>query len=116
MKDFYLDNLMKEYKTSLKYDKYKEYYRPPKPLKKGQFGWSDKQQWIFKFENNYGASVVKHWGSFGWDDDLFELAVIKYIDKDKWHLCYDTQITHDVIGYLTNDEILELLEKIKGLD
>ena len=21
-------------------------------------------QWIFKFDNSYGASVIKHWGSY----------------------------------------------------
>ena len=71
----------------------------------------------FKFENNYGASVVKHWGSYGFDEDLFELAVLKYDDKNdnNGDLCYDTPITGDVIGYLTNDEVLELLEEIKNL-
>ncbi len=72
----------------------------------------------FRFENNYGASVIKHFGSYGFEGDLFELAVIRYNPKNKnsiGDLCYDTPITNDVIGYLTNDEVLELLEKIKNL-
>lgn len=71
----------------------------------------------FKFENNYGASVIKHFGSYGYEEDLFELAVIIFKDKDDKHgcLCYNTPITNDVIGNLTNDEVLKLLEKIKNL-
>lgn len=69
----------------------------------------------FKFDNDYGASVVKHFGSYGYEDDLFELAVLKYNKNGKSHLCYDTEITNDVEGYLTNDDVLKLLNKIKQL-
>ena len=33
-----------------------------------------------------------------------------------YDLTYSTPITDDVIGYLTNAEVLELLEKIKKLE
>lgn len=73
--------------------------------------------WVFKFENNYGASVIKHWGSYGFENDLFELAVLEYDEDDlnKYHLTYDTPITDDVCGHLTNKEVMELLERIRGL-
>lgn len=108
-------------KTDLKYKKYKE-FEIIIPNKK-EF---DKQFKIFspytfshrfKFENGYGASVIKHWGSYGFENDLFELAVLKFDKKDgTGSLCYDTEITDDVIGYLNNDEVLDLLEKIKNLE
>ena len=72
-------------------------------------------QKIFKFDNMYGASVVKHKYSYGGDVGLWELAVIKYQDKDKWDIVYDTGITDDVIGYLTDDDVCILLEQIKQL-
>ena len=72
-------------------------------------------QKIFKFDNMYGASVVKHKYSYGGDVGLWELAVIKYQDKDKWDIVYDTGITDDVIGYLTDDGVCILLEQIKQL-
>lgn len=31
-------------------------------------------------------------------------------------LCYDTPITDDVIGYLTSDEVFDLLDKIEQLE
>lgn len=41
---------------------------------------------------------------------LNELAVLKHGE-----LCYDTPITDDVIGYLTSDEVYELLDRIEQL-
>ena len=71
--------------------------------------------YIFKFENNYGASVVKTDSSYGGDQDLWELAVIRFNSYDNYELDYDTPITNDVLGYLTNDEVKELLRQIKEL-
>lgn len=79
---------------------------------KDPFSW----QWIFAFENGYGASIVKHYFSYGFEEDLFELAVITYDeDTDEWDLVYDTEITDDVIGDLSNEEVMDLLYKIKNL-
>ena len=72
--------------------------------------------YIFRFPNNYGASVVKTIISYGHEDDLWELAVIKWWCDDEWDLDYDTPITDDVIGYLTDERVRELLEEIKGLE
>lgn len=94
-----------EKKTPLEYEQYKKYYAGTR---------QEGQQWIFKFENNYGASVVKHYGSYGFEDDLFELAVL-YFDGEDYHLTYNTPITNGVIGYLTNEDVIKYLEKIKNL-
>lgn len=72
-------------------------------------------QYVFKFENNYGASVVKHGGSYGHSQDLWELAVLMYDDLNNRELCYDTPITEDVEGYLTDENVRDLLAKIKEL-
>ena len=71
-------------------------------------------QYKFRFDNNYGASVIKHFGSYGHEADLWELAVLKF-DKDDWDLCYTTPITDDTIGWLSNSEVWDLLQKIKEL-
>lgn len=75
-------------------------------------------QYIFRFPNGYGASVVKHDFSYGHEDDLWELAVTKYENSSadaEWDLCYDTPITADVEGFLTDEMVRDLLGKIKGL-
>jgi len=63
------------------------------------------------FDNGYGASVVKHEYSYGGKDGLYELAVL---DKNG-ELCYDTPITEDVIGYLRDIDVTDVMEKIQKL-
>lgn len=73
-------------------------------------------QYLFKFENGYGASVIKHGGSYGHREDLWELGVIKWNeDGSDWHLTYETDITDDVIGSLTDEAVRGLLQEIKEL-
>ena len=74
----------------------------------------DGVQYMFRFDNGYGASVVKHFGSYGSNADLWERAVIKYTGE-RWHLTYDTDITDDVEGWLTDANVRDLLERIKNL-
>lgn len=93
--------------TKLKYDRFEKYLHKVTEV--------SNLQYIFKFDNNYGASVVKNSVSYGHALDLFELAVIKFTDEFTWDLCYTTEITDDVIGYLTNNGVLNLLEAIKNL-
>ena len=65
-------------------------------------------QKVYKFPNGYGASVVKHKGSYGYAQGLWELAVLD-INGD---LCYNTEITSDVIGHLNDPEVDNLLGQI----
>ena len=74
-------------------------------------------QYVFRFENDYGASVIKNNGSYGHNDDLWELAVLKFYGPDEcqWDLNYETPITDDVIGWQTDEQIRDLLKRIKEL-
>jgi len=62
------------------------------------------------FNNGYGASVIKTDRSYGGKDGLYELAVL--FDG---LISYDTPITDDVLGHLTEGEVTELLQKIEAL-
>lgn len=75
-------------------------------------------QYIFRFANDYGASVIKlpdiHTGSCV--GRLWELAVIEFGDLFHGYiLSYDTPIADDVVQNLTDTEVRELLGKIKEL-
>ena len=71
----------------------------------------DGHGYIYEFNNGFGASVVKHSGSYGNDRGLYEIAVL---DSDG-DLCYSTPITDDVIGYANEEKVLDTLHRIKSL-
>lgn len=91
-------NFMEKYKEYLKFDN--EHLGGPHK--------------VYKFPNNYGASVIKNEWSYGGKDGLWEVGVILF-DGDNYELTYSTPITNDVLGYLTDEEVCETLEQIKNL-
>ena len=74
---------------------------------------ANSNQLLYKFSNGYGASVIT--GGYGSSDCPYELAVVKFDPEDNWDLCYDTEITGDVLGWLTTNEVIALLNRIEDL-
>ena len=74
--------------------------------------WDKYPRHKYVFKNGYGASIIHNPYSYG-----LELAVLKYDNENEgWDLCYDTEITGDVVGYINGAEELEvLLKKISEL-
>jgi hypothetical protein len=68
-------------------------------------------QAIERFDNGYGASVVCTPYTYGGKEGLYELAVL---DNDG-HLTYATPVTNDVLGYLSEQDVTEVLIKIQQL-
>ena len=66
------------------------------------------------FDNGYGVSIVKFPGSYGAEEGLYELAVLKGVEEN-WEICYDTPITEDVLGHLTEEHITNLLFQVQSL-
>lgn len=64
------------------------------------------------FPNGFGASVVRSEYSYGGKDGLYELAVI---EEETGEITYNTPITDDVIGYLTEEGVSVLLAEIELL-
>jgi len=71
-------------------------------------------QKLYRFENGYGASVIKHAMSYGGAEGFWELGVVQWRGNNYW-LVYDTPITDDVVGELTIEEVEEILTQIKHL-
>ncbi|EAW7167941.1 hypothetical protein FG264_14540 [Listeria monocytogenes] len=67
------------------------------------------EQILYKFPNNYGASVVSGPFTYG-----LELAVIYFSNKN-WDIDYDTPITNDVLGHLNKESLKQALEEIYNL-
>ena len=73
-----------------------------------------KGQTLYKFPNGFGASIVFHTGSYGYEQGLCEIGVIDWLG-DKWTLNYSTSVTGDVIGYLDSEQRDRTLEDIFNL-
>lgn len=78
--------------------------------------------YTFKFDNGLGASIIKTKDcSYGNEDDLWELAIIQWWHPYEYHLTCMKDITgndddnDDVYGYLTDEEVRDLLKRIKEL-
>ena len=72
------------------------------------------------FENGYGVSVVRFEMSFGYgsytdNENEWELAIL-IGNKDSWELTYNTNITDDVIGHLTESEVSHVMKQVQELD
>lgn len=72
----------------------------------------DGKQLLADYPNNYGASVIQNRYSYGGREGLYEIAV-RHLPSDT--LCYATPVTNDVIGYLSEDEVVATLHKIAAL-
>ena len=85
-------------------------------------------QYIFKFDNNYGASVIKRSGSYGYEEDLWEIGFISFDENNDWHLDYDVTgangkkeffddiFRSDVVeGFLSEKDVMNILRRIRDL-
>ena len=66
------------------------------------------------FDNGHGASIIKTPYGYGGKEGFYGLAVIK-ANENGWDLNFNTPITNNVLGYLTENDLLNYLEKIKKL-
>jgi hypothetical protein len=57
------------------------------------------------------VSVVSHSHSYGGRDGLYEIAVLDSDDK----LTYDTPVTNDVIGYLSEEDVTDVMKQVQEL-
>jgi hypothetical protein len=66
------------------------------------------------FPNGYGVSVVQFPGSYGYEEELYEVAIIKG-NPDDFELCYDTYITDDVMGHRDERDVEIIMEEVEAL-
>ena len=66
---------------------------------------------FIKFDNGYGASVIRTKGSYGGEAGLYELAVL----DQEGEMCYNTPITSDTLGWLKEDDVTSALQRIEAL-
>ncbi len=62
------------------------------------------------FPNGYGVSVVRGPATYGGPAGLYELAVMH-----EGRIVYDTPVTEDVLGWLSEGDVTERLNEVAGL-
>lgn len=72
---------------------------------------------LFRFPNDWGASVVRHQSSKGGIEGFWETALVSFPENDSnnYIIRLDTSLMSNTVGYLFIDEVLELLDQIKSL-
>lgn len=63
------------------------------------------------FPNGYGVSVVKGKYTYGGPEGLYELAVL----DSNGSLTYETPITDDVIGHLSENQVTNIMKRVQEL-
>lgn len=62
----------------------------------------------FYFGNGLGISVIRRKGiSYGWEDGLFEIAVLEGYPEKSNTLFYGSPVTDGVLGWLTPAEVVD---------
>lgn len=69
-------------------------------------------QYLFKFDNGLGASVIRHRGSYGFDQGLWEIALIRWTDNE-FELDYN-DYWPDVKGWQNESDINQNLRLISS--
>ena len=72
--------------------------------------YQDAKQATETFENNYGVSVIFGNCFYSNGKDTYEVAVL--YDGD---ITYNTEITNDVLGHLSEEEVSEIMIKVQSL-
>lgn len=75
-------------------------------IRPANFCHTERQQWIFTTRHGLEVSVTRGSTTFGGSQGLFELAIL-----EDGLCCYTTPITSDVLGYLSESEVLEVLDQ-----
>lgn len=73
-------------------------------------GLASGEAYIVTLPNGYDASIVRSEFSYGGKQGLWELAILRDGNID-----YSTPITEDVLGWLTDTDVSDTLDKISAL-
>jgi hypothetical protein len=72
------------------------------------------------FPGGYGLSVIRfkhpyrnHFSTYT-NDKTWEVAILKGT-KEQWEICYDTEITNDVLGHQTKEDINKIIKHVQRL-
>lgn len=73
-------------------------------------------QYIFHFDNGYGASIIRFIGSYGGEHGLWEIGLLRKHKDGNWSLTEDERWNEydQVKGFLNQEEVIKELDRIKS--
>ena len=71
-------------------------------------------QYLYRFPNGFGASVVKHDYSYGSEDGLWEVARIKW-GSTGWEFTTNHCDSGDITGWHSDEDVSTILAEIQDL-
>ena len=76
-----------------------------------------KVQWLYRYPNDYGASVITGLGSYTDKEHPYELAVLFFYGPDdgEFILSRGNPVTSDVMPCLSADDVARTLKQIEEL-
>lgn len=74
-----------------------------------------KKCYKFKFDNGYGASVIKELGAMDQDENLYTLVIIKWLKESRWILLHNTYLDEIRKQKITIDEVNEILYEVQNI-
>lgn len=89
-------------KIAMKIEEFDEFLVDEHPL-------FDGVQKLYRFPNGFGASVVRHFGSYGGTHGLWEIATVKWDDETGLQFVSKMEIE----GWLTLDQVAGYLKLIQ---
>ena len=66
-------------------------------------------QAVMNFDNDYGVSVIRFYGSYGYERGLWEVAIFY-----KGEISYNTSLTDDVLGHQTEQDVTDVMIKVQS--
>lgn len=77
----------------------------------------DRTQWLYRYPNDYGASVITGLGSYTDKEHPYELAVLFFYGPDdgEFILSLGDPVTSDVMPCLSADDVARTLKQIEEL-
>ena len=76
-------------------------------------GFGGTQAKIF-YLNGYGVSIVLDSMFYSNGIDTYEVAILEGTEDD-WEITYNTPITDDVLGHLSEIDVMHILKRVKVL-
>jgi hypothetical protein len=85
-------------------------FKPHSIAIEGLMGYQGAKQSVVNFANDYGVSVLFGECFYSNGKDTYEVAILY-----KNTITYNTDITDDVLGYLSEDEVTEVMKRVQSL-